>query len=242
MKLTCFTLGHAPPRIRVAPAQRDWMDDTPEKFAYRCLPLNIANSAGWEILCPTEFTAIWDGGINKEAIKIFSPGRAEDLPISHFGSGVLTFHVNCLFRTEPGYNLFASGPVNLPKDGIQALTGLIETDWAPYTFTMNWRFTRAGVPIHFHRGEPFCFFFPVPRDLVEAVEPEFRAVSDEPEFKAAYETWQENRRKFNIDLNDPQSAAAREKWQKIYYVGDMPDGTPGTRDHRIKLRLREFVE
>ena len=132
--------------------------------------------------------------------------------------------------------------MNLPKDGIQALTGLIETDWAPYTFTMNWRFTRAGVPIHFHRGEPFCFFFPVPRDLVEAVEPEFRAVSEEPAFKAAYETWQENRRKFNIDLNDPQSAARREKWQKIYYVGDMPDGTPGIGDHRIKLRLKEFVE
>ena len=33
------------------------------------------------------------------------------------------------------------GPTNSPKDGIAALDGIIETDWAHSTFTMNWRFT-----------------------------------------------------------------------------------------------------
>ncbi len=35
-----------------APKDRDWIDATDQKFAYRCLPLAIANQAGWVILNP----------------------------------------------------------------------------------------------------------------------------------------------------------------------------------------------
>ena len=35
-----------------------------------------------------------------------------------------------------------TGPFNQPKDAIQPLTAIVETDWAPFTFTMNWKFTR----------------------------------------------------------------------------------------------------
>ena len=60
---------HGPaPEIRPAPLQRDWMDATPEKYAYRCLPLNIANAQGWELLNIGGFTATWNGGASKEAI------------------------------------------------------------------------------------------------------------------------------------------------------------------------------
>ena len=48
--------------IRPAPVERPWMEATDQRFAYRCLPLNIANAFGWEILCPSAFTAGWDGG------------------------------------------------------------------------------------------------------------------------------------------------------------------------------------
>ena len=35
----------APPDC-VAPVERDWMEATNQRFAYRCLPLNIANAYG----------------------------------------------------------------------------------------------------------------------------------------------------------------------------------------------------
>ena len=50
MDLTCFLHPGWQPLIRPAPARRDWMDATPESFAYRCLPLDIANAHGWELL------------------------------------------------------------------------------------------------------------------------------------------------------------------------------------------------
>jgi hypothetical protein len=46
------------PLVRPAPATRPWRDDTPKAFAYRCLPLKIANGHGWEVLNPWGFEAI----------------------------------------------------------------------------------------------------------------------------------------------------------------------------------------
>ena len=38
------------PRIIPAPANRVWMDDGTQGWANRCLPLRIANQAGWFVL------------------------------------------------------------------------------------------------------------------------------------------------------------------------------------------------
>ncbi|WP_210184748.1 DUF6065 family protein [Bradyrhizobium sp. LMTR 3] len=92
-KLVAYTMdGHAV-RIRPAPLERDWMDATDQRFAYRCLPLNIANAHGWELLCPSGFSARWDGLNHKETIRIKSDLGTHAPVVSHFGHGVLTFHV-----------------------------------------------------------------------------------------------------------------------------------------------------
>ncbi|MCB1833398.1 MAG: hypothetical protein KDH19_08155, partial [Geminicoccaceae bacterium] len=206
----------------------------------RCLPLNIANACGWEIGCASAFEAGWDGGAGKEAIRIDSDAGAHELPVSHFGSGVLTFHVNALFRTEPGVNLWAGGPVNRPKDAIQPLAGIVETDWAPYTFTMNWKFTRAGQRIRFEKGEPFCFLFPLLVDLVEASEPEVRDIASEPELDELYKSWSASRSNFNKELGVEGSKARSDKWQKTYFRGNNPDGSAPEIKHRTKVRVPPF--
>nr|MDP9196285.1 DUF6065 family protein [Pseudomonadota bacterium] len=218
MELICYPLTTEKFEIEPAPVNRPWMDATPQGFAYRCLPLNIANMNGWQILCGTSFTAIWDGSDRLDAIQIMADDpRPAFMPLSHFGSGVLTFHVNGLFRTPPGVNLFVTGPINQPKDGIHALSGIVETDWAPYTFTMNWLFTRANHPVSFRKGEPFCQIFPLPRGLAENLDPVFRPMKEDPALKADYTTWLEARNQFNADLQKPGSDAQKEKWQKTYY-------------------------
>ena len=65
---------------------------------------------------------------------------------SNFGYGIVTWYLPYLFRTSPGYNLWVRGPVNSPKDGIVPLEGLVETDWAEATFTVNWKITRPLCP------------------------------------------------------------------------------------------------
>ena len=240
VKLILYPTTDELPDIRPAPATRDWMDALPEAFGYRCLPLNIANMHGWEICCQRGFQAWWDGGAGKDAIRIEADEGQGELPSSHFGSGVLTFHVPALFRTPPGINLLVTGPTNRPKHGIAALTGIVETDWSPFTFTMNWRFTAPRVAVDWQAGEPFCFFFPLPRDLIETAEPEIRALDSDPELAAHYRAWNEARLQFNRDLEQPGSPATQQRWQKDYYRGAMPDGAPGPADHRIKLRVKPW--
>ena len=242
MKLICYALYDPPPLIRPAPATRDWMDATPDAYAYRCLPLNIANAHGWELLCPTGFSAHWNGGTGTNAITITLDEGDRAPAISHFGSGILTFHIEAVFRTEPGWSLLAQGPINCPKDGIAALTGVVETDWAPYSFTMNWKFTAPGRTVRFEKGEPFCAFFPVQRGLVPGVEPEIRNLSEEPALLAEYQAWSAGRNRFNADLAVPGSPARAAKWQKAYYLGNKPDGTSADADHIIKLRPAPFTD
>src|SRR5687767_7558136 len=133
-QLTAYVIDGHELRIRPAPVEREWMDDSDQRFAYRCLPLNIANAHGWEVLCTSGFSAIWDGRKSNDAIHIKAKPGTTPPAISHFGGGVLTFHVPCLFQTDSGVDLFVTGPINRPKDGIAALSGIIETDWSPYTF------------------------------------------------------------------------------------------------------------
>lgn len=240
MKLTGYILEGHSVHIRPAPLARDWMDRTPGRFAYRCLPLNIANRHGWEVLCPRRITAIWDGGPEKGAIQITDDGGGS-VAVSHFGAGVLTFHVPVLFRTDAGCDLYVTGPVNRPKDGIGALTGVVETDWAPYTFTMNWLFTRPGYPVVFEAGEPICHFFPVARGALEAVRPSFEAIQKNEGLNRTYSDWSRGRDTFNSELAQGDSAANREGWQKAYFRGRMPDGGDGVEDHCNKLRLNAFA-
>lgn len=240
-KLIAYLMPGHEIEVRSAPAERPWMDATDQRFAYRCLPLTIANTYGWEILCPASFKAIWDGETTVGAIRIETAGDVRAPAVSHFGYGILTFHLPVLFRTEPGFDLLAQGPINRPKDAIAPLTGIIETDWAPYTFTMNWIFTQPEIEIEFEKGEPICHFFPVKRGGLESIEPEILPLSSNPDLEAMFNAWSVSRRSFNKDLGETGSAAQTQKWQKEYFRGLAPAGKPlAPIDHRTKLRLREF--
>ena len=243
MDLICYLRPSWDPAIRPAAATREWMDNTALSFAYRCLPLNIANAHGWEILSPVAFDAVWSGGTRREDVMLqFAP----DTPLAHrpesaFGEGILTFHINGVFRTPPGWNLWVGGSPNSPKDGIYPLTGVIETDWSPYTFTMNWRFTRRNHRVHFDAGEPICFVFPVQRAVLETVRPRFLPIQADEQLHAHNVAWDNSRREFLEQMRKMNRPVAPvDQWQKRYYRGtDMTDQTV-IPDHRSKLRLAPF--
>lgn len=241
MKLICYPTSDERPNIVPAPLEREWMDASEDGFAYRCLPLNIANAHGWFILNTAPFVAQWDGGNLLSSIDI-QPIETEDddfIAVSHFGHGVLTFYVQGLFRTEPGFDLFVTGPYNALKDGIQPLTGVVESDWSPFTFTMNWRFTRKDNPVVFERDEPICMIYPMARGTIESVEPEFRSLEKDPKTKQAYVDWSARRSTFNAALKEEGSQAQREKWQKEYFRGFSGQSRTAP-DHRMKIRAKPF--
>jgi Family of unknown function (DUF6065) len=242
MELICYIYDGWKPRIKPANSKRKWMDQSPEAFAYRCLPLSIANSHGWEMLSPCAFEAMWTGGDRPEDV-IIRVDKGYDtpyVPVALFGQATFTFHIEGIFRTPQGWNLWVGGPPNYAKDGIAPLSGVIETDWSPYGFTMNWQFTRANHWVRFEENEPFMFFFPVQRAGLEVVEPKLLPITDNPELKQQFESWSASRNAFQEHVKRHPPSAPSEKWQKLYYRGVYPDGTKGAEDHCIKQRLNAF--
>ncbi|MCI0461726.1 MAG: DUF6065 family protein [Gemmataceae bacterium] len=249
--------------VTPGPVDRLWMDESHLRAAYRCLPLTIANQAGWLIPSPVSFSAVWDGSQIQEGVRLTfdAPGRAPAVdpfgvnvvsfdvftaPVhtdnrvsSHFGNGIITFSFPYLFRTPRGINLWVKGPSNYFKDGAAPLEGIVETDWLPATFTMNWRLTRPGLPVRFERGEPICMLVPVPRGLVESLDPVYVPLASEPELERAYREWEKSRSAFNADLRAQGSGAQQRGWQRDYTKGVTVTGQRADQ-HQTRLQLKEF--
>ena len=50
MILEAFALAEQPQALVPAPPARDWMDTGTARYAYRCLPVAVANTYGWQLL------------------------------------------------------------------------------------------------------------------------------------------------------------------------------------------------
>jgi hypothetical protein len=239
--LTAYALEPRPAmRLVPAPSARAWMAGTPERFAYRCLPLLIANQAGWLVLNPEALRATWNGAEALDSVRVESIGCRPPAARSHFGCGILTWTLPYLFRTPPGWNLLVRGPANYPKDGVYALEGVVETDWSPATFTMNWKFTRPDVPVVFERGEPICMLVPHRRGELERFLPRIRDLEQATPVADDYAAWARGRAAFLSDLRRPGSDAQRRGWQRDYLRG-VPRNDSTAPGHQTKLRLRPFV-
>ncbi|MEM1380113.1 MAG: DUF6065 family protein [Pseudomonadota bacterium] len=240
-ELKAYKVQEPAPALIPGTVKRDWMEATSDRFAYRCLPLNMANVTGWSLTLNAGFDATWNGGGAASDITLAAHETDTDLShvaLSHFAHGVLTFHVGYLFRTSPGWATWAMGPPNGSKPGIEALSGLIETDWLPFPFTMNWRFTHPGT-VRFEKGEPFCFITLVEPAKLQDVTPEVLSIHDDPALFDEYMTWHRSRTEFNaaIEAKDPE--ALRESWQKHYMVGRSPDGAQTASPGRGSMRMKK---
>jgi hypothetical protein len=243
--LTGFTTGeHAPP-LAPAPINRTWMSEMQRGWANRCLPMLIANQSGWELRTPSAFTVTWMGGNGLGDLMIMPDRRdpGQFLPASNFGYGILTWHLPILFRTPPGYDLLVRGPANHPKDGISALEGIVETDWASSVFSMNWKLTRPLMPVRFEVDEPICMIVPQRRGELEEFTPDLRPIASDDDLRRKYETFLTSR----TQLGQTQAATntagdERTPWEGDYARGTHADGEPGSPDHQTRRHLRPFVE
>jgi hypothetical protein len=230
--------------VEPAPRLRAWMDAT-AGWAYRCLPLIVANESGWILRNPVGFTAVWSGEPSPDALSIaFDEEVPAPHPVqSHFGHGVLTWGVPYLFRTPPGYNLLARGPANWPRDAVSALEGLVETDWSIATFTMNWKLTRAQTEVRFERGDPFCMIVPQRRGELERFVPEVRELSSEPAVAEEAEHWSRRRHRSLVTqflARYSKEFQAEASVAELDYFRGQTSGGRSTREHQKRINLRGF--
>ena len=132
------------------------------------------------------------------------------------------------------------GAPNFFKVGIAPLTGLVETDWLPFPFTMNWQMTRPGSVV-FKKGEPFCFITLMEHKRLEEIQPELRLLKENPDLLTEYQAWRDSRADFNKRLGDKEAEAMKARWQRHYMRGEKVEGERES-DHQTKRRLKAPVD
>jgi Family of unknown function (DUF6065) len=232
-----------PTEMKIIPAiaDRQWMNETTDGFANRCLPLRIANQMGWLLLNDHPVEVIWNGGSKTSDLTVQSTGINSRPPniLSHFGHGILTWSLPYLFRTSPGYNLYVRGPSNTIKDGTTALDAVVETDWTAATFTMNWKITKPGLPIRFHLDEPICMFFPVRRHQLNNFSSGIYRIADDKSLEEQFLAWKGERSSFLERKQKDQNL--RKNWQKDYFKGRSVMGVHFP-EHETRLNLTKFPD
>lgn len=220
--------------IRKGIRERQWMEDSQDKYAYRCLPLTIANQNGFEVCTSERIKITWNGGSHADDVVVEGGGG---VCVSHFGCGTVTFHPGFLARTPENVNLHISGPPNEPKRGISPLTGIVETDWNPATFTMNWMMTEPNYEVVFESFEPFMFFYPIERSYNEGFQAVVRALEANEEELKNYEQWSNSRDSFDKSMLENPETHIDKTWQKHYFQGIYPDGRKCPVNHQTKIKM-----
>ena len=212
--------------------QRDWMDATPGRFAYRCLPLTIANQTGLWITNPVGFTATWQGTrarVASTSSSINRPRSGRTGSRNEFGLGIITWNTPFLFRTKPeGSRLLVCGPANQFKANAHPLTAILESDWMTMSFTMNWKIMKPGDPVRFEVGEPLFQAIPLLSNAcsdLEEASVTYKKMDDDPEVALAYREWDQSRIRF---MERSKAGGVKpDEWQRDYFLGRDAFGTAG---------------
>jgi len=235
--LRAYAVGRNTQPFVAACAERSWMNATPDRYAYRCLPLMSANTYGWQLLLPCDVLADWNGGVGIDDLIVSCKHKRQ--ANSNFGCGIVTFEVGYVFTTPPGCHLIVTGPLNTFKDGAAPMTGLIETDWMSSTFTVNYKMTRPG-QVSWSAGEAFAQIFMVPAGFQEQVVPAVHRMSDNPALKMEYTAWRDKRNEA-VQLMK-EKVVGVPSWDKDYFLGRYADGRQTSTNHKVKARSSDPVD
>jgi hypothetical protein len=225
-----FPVGHRP-IIEQAPVDREWMDETSQGYAYRCLPMTYANRHGWCVRLTEDVKVIWKNGHSSSKVDILSGETQNGIRMANngTGNGIVTFHLNAVPRTSPEWNLWIMGAPNLVVPGASPLSGVVESDWMFSSPTSNWKITVQDIPVVFKKGDPVIFFVPVHKSELEQFALEHYSVDDDPEIKKhlfEFNSWRANL------ANEGKSA-----FGKAYIKGERTDGSTPEWEHNHKTRL-----
>jgi hypothetical protein len=217
--------------IKPSGVKRNWMDDT-DGHAYRCLPLNIANQYGWICHNIKTFTATWDGGTHQNSLTITQEnGEPTQIAASHFGHGIITILTDFLIKTPENVSIYIRGVSNHNYENVYPLDGIVESDWLPFTFTMNYKFIKPG-SITFKKGDPLFMFFPIDRTYIENFD-----IVQKPIF--SNKELMDKLNKYGKARNNLIKDNTNNKSQKFYITGNIVDEKVDISNHKVKLKLKD---
>lgn len=211
------------------------MDDTPEKHAYMCFPLNLTNRLGWGVSFPEDIVVIWDGVTDTPAdhIKVLEGRKYVS---TNRGNATLSFNTGLIFNTDPETSVMAMPVPNQFIRGAQCYTTIISTSFYLHAFPIAWRITEPNIEIRIPANTPVASVLPI--SLTDLQNKYYLEVSGDP---PSQEYWDEVKKYGDIvesgnDVGD---------WSKMYrdavnYRGEKV-GAHETKSIKLKTVICPFT-
>jgi hypothetical protein len=161
------------PSIEPGQKARGWMSP----HAYKCLPMVVANSFGWDVVLADEVVVDWNGGPLTSDVEAASGAE------SAFGLGTFTVDMGCVWHTPEGVQLMIGPVPNEDHPDWYALSAIVETDHFDYPWFLTVRLRRPGRYV-LTAGTRVARLTPVRISDVSSAYPAFRKERDsEKEFR-----------------------------------------------------------
>jgi hypothetical protein len=153
-------IGH-PVKIEQTRIQRDWMDVTDNKHAYKCFPVSQANTIGWSVSFLHDIEFIWDGISDTSDSHVTILKDEGNVAYTTRANATISFESGLYFKTEQDMSILSISPPNYFIDGASAFTSIISTSFFPDSYPIAWRITKPNTPILIPAGMPVATLIPI---------------------------------------------------------------------------------
>lgn len=137
---------------------------------HSCLPFKIANSIGWDIILPFNFSATL---LDDNSIKVEAEEKYQYLFSDKIGNGILAMQIPYFIECSKDCFIQVRGPINIYKQNLYPLEAFVESDWFHSYMTMNWKIIEKNKQITFNKDESICRIIPYPKNFIQKFKIQF---------------------------------------------------------------------
>lgn len=174
--------------IEPLPVTRKWMDDTPDKHAYHCFPVTLANTIGWSLSAPKDITFIWDG-LNDTTDKHIEFLEGQDFVWSGRGQSTVSFNTNLVMVTEKNISVMTMNPPNYFNDDFDVMNSVISTSFYPHPLPLAIRVKTPNKKITIKAGAPIAAIIPISLSSLKDAYVEVGDYVSSPEEQQKYKSY-----------------------------------------------------
>lgn len=145
---------------------RDWMDATPEKHAYRCFPVTLANTIGWTLSAKEDISFIWNGTVDTtgDHVKILN---GKHLAYTGRGQATVSFNTGLIFKSEKNISLMVLPLPNYFIKDFVPMSSVISTSFYRHDFPLAIRILEENKEITIKAGDPIAVILPISLSMLK---------------------------------------------------------------------------
>jgi hypothetical protein len=146
--------------------RREWMDQTPEKHAYRCFPVTQANMIGWTLSSDKDIRFIWNG-VNDTSSANVEILEGQEYVYTGRGQSTISFSTGLVFRSDQNISLLTINPSNYFNEDFETMSSVISTSFYDQSLPLAIKAKIPNKEVLIKSGQPIATIIPISLGLLD---------------------------------------------------------------------------